>query len=332
VLKKHSELLILSAIMGGVFLVMSALSPERFLTFGNIQSMAFQLPELGILSLAMMITMLSGGINLSIISSSNLSGIVTALVLIEYVKSGRGGVEAAFILIAAIALGFAVSLVTGMLNGLLIARVGVSPILATLGTMTFLSGLNIVITKGYTLSGFPKAVWYIGNGVLAGIPIPMLIFALCAFVMSVILNRMALGFEIYLIGSNWIATLFSGINNAAVLMKTYLISGVLSGVASLIMISRFNSAKSGYGDAYLLITILAAVLGGTSTTGGFGKVSGLVLALVILQIISSGLNLMGVSAFLTLSIWGFIIILAMAVNFLSLRRTLRQKTAVRSSD
>jgi simple sugar transport system permease protein len=85
------------------------------------------------------------------------------------------------------------------------------------------------------------------------------------------------------------------------------------------MISRFNSAKSGYGDAYLLITILAAVLGGTDAYGGFGRVSGLVLALVILQFISSGLNLIGVSAFFTLSIWGLIMILVMAANFFSRR-------------
>jgi simple sugar transport system permease protein len=153
--------------------------------------------------------------------------------------------------------------------------VGVSPILATLGMMTFVNGLTIVITRGYTLSGFPPSIAFIGNGVIAGIPMPLLIFILCALLTSLLLNRMSLGFKIYMLGSNWVATLFSGVNNAAVLIKTYLISGLLAGVASLIMISRFNSAKPGYGEGYLLITILAAVLGGTSTTGDSGKYQGL---------------------------------------------------------
>jgi simple sugar transport system permease protein len=173
-------------------------------------------------------------------------------------------------------------------------------------------------------------VRFIGNGTIAGIPFCTIIFALCAFALAVILNRTPLGFNIYMTGSNWIATLFSGVNNAAVLIKTYLISGLLAGVSSLIMISRFNSAKSGYGEGYLLITILAAVLGGTSTTGGFGKVSGIVLALIILQIISSGLNLMGVSAFFTLSMWGVIIILVMAANFISAKYQLRQRKPIKT--
>jgi simple sugar transport system permease protein len=305
--------------MVAVILIMSALNPTRFMKLSNFQSMAFQMPELGLLSLAMMITMLSGGINLSIISSANLSGIITAIILIKYATPKAGSLTVVPFILTAIAAGFAVSIVIGLANGLLIARVGVSPILATLGMMTFVNGLTIVTTGGYTLSGFPPSIAFIGNGVIAGFPMPLLIFIACSLLLSLVLNRMALGFDIYMLGSNWLATLFSGVNNAAVLIKTYLISGLLAGAASLIMISRFNSAKSGYGEGYLLITILAAVLGGTSTTGGFGKVSGLVIALIILQIISSGLNLMGVSAFFTLSMWGLIIILVMAANFISVK-------------
>jgi len=328
--KKHSEIFILFIIMITVLMIMSALNPTKFMKLVNFQSMAFQMPELGLLSMAMMITMLSGGINLSIIASSNLSGIITALVLIQYATPRAGSVEVALFILIAIAAGFAVSIVIGLANGLLIARVGVSPILATLGMMTFVNGLTIVTTRGYTLSGFPPSIAFIGNGIIAGIPMPLLIFIVCALLLSLVLNRMALGFNIYMTGSNWIATLFSGVNNAAVLIKTYLISGLLAGVSSLIMISRFNSAKSGYGEGYLLITILAAVLGGTSTTGGFGKVSGLVLALIILQMISSGLNLMGVSAFFTLSMWGVIIILVMAANFISAKYQLRQRKPIKT--
>jgi simple sugar transport system permease protein len=326
--RKHPEIVILFIIMIAVLVIMSVLNPTRFTRFDNFQSMAFQMPELGILSLAMMITILSGGLNLAIIASANLSGIITALILIHFVTPEMGSGLVAGVIIVAIAAGFAVSIVAGLANGLLIARVGVSPILATLGMMTFINGLTIVITGGYTLSGFPEPIGFIGNGVIAGIPMPMLVFIGCALIISLIMNRMALGFNIYMIGSNWIASLFSGVNNTAVLMKTYLISGILSGVAGLVMISRFNSAKAGYGGSYLLITILAAVLGGTDAYGGFGKVSGLVLALVILQFISSGLNLIGVSAFFTLSIWGLIMLLVMAANYFSQRYQLAGRKVV----
>ncbi len=117
-----------------------------------------------------------------------------------------------------------------------------------------------------------------------------------------------------MLGSNSIATEYSGINIKAVLIKAYLLSGFLSGVASLIMISRFNSANAGYGASYLLITVLLGVLGGVSPSGGFGKVSGLVLALIILQLISSGLNLLGVSTMVALALWGIILIIVIAVN------------------
>jgi len=147
------------------------------------------------------------------------------------------------------------------------------------------------------------------------VPVPLIIFLAAAGVIAVILNNTPLGTRIYLIGSNPVATFFSGVNNRSVLMRTYIISGILSGVAAVVMISRFNSAKADYGESYLLLTVLASVLGGVSAAGGFGRVSGLVLSLVILQMISSGLNLMGVSNFLTLALWGVVLIVVMVIKY-----------------
>jgi simple sugar transport system permease protein len=185
------------------------------------------------------------------------------------------------------------------------------------------SGFAIVLTKGYVISGFPKEMLFIGNGVILGIPVPLLIFLACAGILSLILVRMPLGTRIYLFGSNPTATFYSGVNNKTVLMRVYLISGLLTSVAAMIMIARFNSAKADYGESYVLLTILACVLGGVSAAGGFGRVSGLVVALIILQIISSGLNLFGVSAFLTVALWGIVLIFVMVIKYLLEQRTLR---------
>jgi simple sugar transport system permease protein len=281
--------------------------------------MAFQLPELGILSLAMMVTMLTGGINLSIISSANLSGIIIAMILTRYANPEAAGAGSGGIILLALCAGLFTSALIGLLNGFLIAKADVSPILATLGTMILVNGLAIILTKGYVISGLPKAVLFLGNGLVMGVPMPMIIFILCAAFMALVLNHTTLGVNIYMIGSNPTACYFSGVNNARVLLRTYLISGLYSGIAAIIMIARFNSAKADYGESYLLMTVLASVLGGTSAAGGFGRVSGLVIALIILQFVSSGLNLLRVSAFLTIAIWGLILVSVMVVNDLSVR-------------
>jgi simple sugar transport system permease protein len=314
--RKYSETIVLALVLLGSILFMWALNGMNFVQLYNFQSMAFQLPELGVLSLAMMITMLTAGINLSIISTANLTGIVIAMILTSGLSVDAAGNPTAGVILLAVLAGLAAAALIGLLNGYLIAGLEVSPILATLGTMILLNGLAIVMTRGYVISGFPESIRFIGNGLVAGVPMPLIIFLVLAALMALILNRTPLGTKIYLIGSNPVATFFSGVNNRRVLMRTYLLSALYAGMAGIIMISRFNSAKADYGKSYLLMTVLASVLGGVSAAGGFGKVSGLVIALVILQIVSSGFNLMGVNPFLTVALWGTILILVMVVKFL----------------
>ena len=325
--RKFSDTLILLLALIGIILLMVVLNGAPFFRARNIQSMAFQLPELGMLSLAMMVTMLTAGINLSIIASANLTSIIIALILSQFIgpDMSEGGVVG--IVVLAIGAGLLVSIMIGLLNGFLIAYIDVSPILATLGTMILLNGVSIVLTKGYVISGFPPLIRFIGNGQILGIPMPMIIFILCAAFMALLLTRTRLGVSIYMLGSNPTACHFSGIDNRRVLLKTYLISGIYAGIAAIIMMSRFNSAKADYGASYLLMTILAAVLGGTSAAGGFGKVSGLVIALVILQVVSNGLNLLRVNNFLTIAIWGIILILVMVANYLSKQYQQKKRTA-----
>jgi len=305
------EMLALAGILLFTFLLMWALNPVRFLNANNIRSMAFQLPELGLLSLAMMVTMVAGGINLSIIATADLAGIAAALAMKAAQGAGAGPLA---VVAAAVLAALAVSALVGLVNGCLIAFVEVPAILATLGVMTLLNGISILVTKGYVLSGFSEGFRYVGNGLFLGLPVPILLFALAAAAMALLLGRTAFGWELYMVGTNPAATRFAGVDNPRILVKTYLLSGVLCGLAAVIMISRFNSAKSDYGASYLLVTVLAAVLGGTSVFGGFGKVLGLVLALVTLQLLSSGLNLLQANAFLTRALWGLVLLVVVVIN------------------
>ncbi len=321
----QNEFAVLSLIILGVLILMGALNPVRFFRISNLQSMAFQMPELGLLSLGMMLIMITGGINLSVIATANIAGIVSALVMQGLAPPETFAGTGVGVAVVAILAGLTVAALVGFLNGVLVAYVGVSPILATLGMMTLLNGVTIVMTKGYVISGFPPAFQFIGNGIVLGIPVPIILFALIAVVLGFIMRRTPYGLEVYMMGTNETAAKYAGINVPVSLIKSYILSGLLSGMAAMIMISRFNSAKSDYGASYLLVTVLAAVLGGTNVYGGFGKVLGLVLSLIILQIVASGLNLLQVNAFLTRAIWGMILAAVMILNYYRHKAALQKR-------
>ena len=332
--RKNIDISALPIVMLTVLILLTVVTSGRFLSAPNLSAMAFQLPELGLLALAMMITMVTGGINLSTISSANLSGVIMALLLTRVVPADISGLSGFFTIVLVIVVGLSVSLVLGLINGALIAYVGISPVLTTLGTMIFYEGLTLAITRGFVISGFPTAFFVIGHGSVIGIPFSFLLFILCAFLISLLYRRRPLGRQLYMLGSNDTATRFSAINTKLVLLKTYAISGLLCGIASVIMVSRFNSANARNGASFLLLSVLICVLGGTDPFGGFGRVSGLILALFTLQMISSGLNLLGVISFVTVSLWGIILILVIAYRYFSLKQRdneLIMRTAALSS-
>lgn len=162
---------------------------QHFLNVATFQAMAFQVPELEILAIGMMITMLSGGINLSIIATANMTAITTAYILTRLIGESTSGLGVFFVMFIAVVAGLLIALLVGLLNGWIIAYPGVSPILATLGTMTLIEGLNVITTRGDVISGFPEPILFIGNGLVLGIPMPMLIFIACALIVALFLNR-----------------------------------------------------------------------------------------------------------------------------------------------
>ncbi len=303
----------LSLVLLALIAVFWLLLGDRIASAGALQSMAFQLPELGILSLAMMVCLLSGGLNLSIIATANLCALTMAWVLTRYIPDAHGIAWIGWQVLAVLA-GALVATLIGLVNGFVIAYLGVSPILATLGTMTLCKGLAIGMTRGNVISGFPGPIVFLGNGTLAGVPVALIFFAALCVPIAVFLNKSPFGHKIYMIGSSEKATRYSGVDTQRVLLGVYVLSSLLACAAALIMMARFNSANASYGESYLLVTILAAVLGGVDPFGGFGRVGGLVIALVMLQLISSAFNLLDFSPFLTVAIWGVLIIAVAALG------------------
>lgn len=297
-----------------VFGLMSVLSPDRFLSAQNLTSMAFQFPEFAILALAMTITMMTGGIDLSVVGVANLSAVVAALILTQFSDPTMPASQSAVWLSFAIAAAMSIGAVAGLLNGALVAFFGLPPILATLGSGLVFTGFAIAMTGGSAVMGFPDTVALIGNSQAFGVPVPLILFAILAIVLHLILTRTAFGLRVTMYGANPLAALYAAIDINRMLLKVYVISGMFSSVAGLIIMSRANSAKADYGSSYLLLAVLIAVLGGVNPYGGYGRVIGVVLAVLSMQFLSSGLNMLQVSNFARELIWGVLLILVMVMN------------------
>lgn len=310
--KKNPKESVLLIVCIGAFILMSILSPRDFLTATNLQSMAFQIPELGIMALAMMVVILTGGINLSLTYVASLSGITMAFVISNLYSSGA---DPAVSIVLGLVAGLAMVLGCGLLNGFLVAHLHVSPILATLGTMMLFEGIGLNLTEGRAISGFPESFSVIGNGTVAGIPISLIIFIVIAIVAWLVMERSPWGTKLHMLGSNETAVSYSGVNVKKQLMQVYLLSAVFCFLATLVMTARYNSMKVDYGSSYLLQSILAVVLGGASIAGGYGKVFGTVVAVFTLQIVSSGLNIFGLNRFFVDIVMGCLLIAVLALNF-----------------
>jgi len=289
--------------------VLSFASGGELLSVDTARSVAFQLPELGFLTLAMAVVMLTGGINLATVATADMSALITAGILVGVGTDAGPGTVAGAVLVGLVA-----ATAAGALNGLAIAFWGLPAILATLGTMTLFTGLSVATTRGAAISGFPDALLVLGNGSLLGVPAPMILFLVVAAGLGFVLRRTVFGRNLRMIGSNIRASAMAGVPVRATLVGVHALSGFLAGLAGVVMSARFNSAKADYGSSYLLVSILAAILGGIDPDGGFGRLSGVLLALLILQTASSGLNLLGVDQFLTGTVWGVVLILVLAAS------------------
>lgn len=307
--RKLSQLVLITI---AVFALFSILSPDVFLTSTNFTSMAFQVPEIAILSLAVMLSMLTGGIDLSIVAISNLAALSTAYVIVT--RTPEGMATPLTLTIAAIVIGLIIGVVAGSVNSLLIARIGVTPILATLGTLTAFNGLAIALTEGKSITGLPQEFITIGTGSVGPIPIPFIILVVCAIGVAIYVNRMSPGLSSVLIGSNEVAARYSAIGVRKVITTTYMVSGFLSAIAGILIATRSSSANPDYGSSYVLLAIVIVVLGGVNPYGGFGTVTGVVLASVVLQMLSSGFNALRFERFVYLMAQGLILIGVMVLN------------------
>jgi simple sugar transport system permease protein len=251
---------------------------------------------------------LTGGINLSLVSLANFNGVLIYELLKAFTQGNVGSAHGGQVFIALVVSCIA-CMVVGLLNGALTAMLQIPALLVTLGTMTLLQGLSLVITKGYTLSGFPDNLTFFGTGTVLGIPMSLILFVVIVFITHIILDRTVYGKQLYMTGANPVAARYSNVNTIKVVVIEYVLSALFSFFASMVMIGQMNSVKANYYESYVLIAVLASFLGGVNPNGGFGKIGGTVIAAIILQVINTGLNLLRLDPFMVTAMWGAIIIL-----------------------
>ena len=293
-----------------IFVVITAVAGltkgTKFINTGNLQSMAKSLTEYGLMSVGVGIAMISGGIDLSTVYVANLCGILAGMTM----KSTGGGI------IAAVAVALVVGILCGAFNGFLVSVLKIPAMLATLGTYQLYMGIAIVCSKGSTVSGIPREFSSFSQMMILGIPLPFIIFILMIIIIAFIMSKTKFGKRVYLVGTNEKAAKFAGINTKSVLIRAYILSGLVSAVAGLLSLSRISSAKADFGSSYTMQTILIAVLGGVNPNGGFGSIPGIAIAVLILQMLSSYLNMFpSISNFYRDMIWGVALIAVLIMNY-----------------
>ena len=313
-MKRDPQLLFLVGINLLALAAGAAISKGAFIDPYNLQSMAGQLPELGLLAIGVMLAMSSGngGIDLSGIALANLSGVTSALVVAAFVSADDRPMLFTLSFIAAALL---VGLIGGIVNGLLIARLGLTPILCTLGTQLLFTGLAVVFSGGPSVRvGNTNALMNIGNGLVWGIPISFLVFGMIALAIGMSLKLSPFGIRLFLMGTNPKAARYAGFSQTWLLVATYGLSGLMAGVAGVLIASRNVNVKWDYGQSYLLIAILITVMAGVKPEGGYGRMTCLFLSATALQLLSSMLNFADMSNFFRDCAWGLLLLVFLAIS------------------
>lgn len=304
VMKYMSELTTLIALIG-LMMVITFINPN-FLTANNLLNLLLQVTANGFIAFGMTFVILTGGIDLSVGSILALSSALTAGLI-------AAGIPVPFAILLAVCMGG----IFGMLNGLLVAYGKLAPFIVTLASMTIFRGATLVFTNGNPLTqglGYSFLFQFLGQGYVVGIPFPVILMFLVFIILYVVLHKTAFGKSVYALGGNEKAAYISGVKLSKVKIIIYTISGIMASVSGLIITSRLSSAQPTAGTSYEMDAIAAVVLGGTSLSGGKGRILGTLIGALIIGVLNNGLNIIGVSAFWQQVVKGVVILIAVLLD------------------
>lgn len=289
--------------LGLLITIIGLQKPEIFFLPVNILNIGQAITLLGLVALAETVVLIMGGLDISIGSIVGLVSILIALAM----KDNNN-------IVVGIGAGLAAGAAAGLINGLLITKGRIEPIIATLGTMAVFRGLAFTVTKGAPIGIMDKSFNRIGSGNVLGIPNPVIILIVVAVLFYIFLNYTYYGRHLYAIGGNAVAAGLTGINIQKYKLGIYALSGLVAGVAAIILTARSNAGQPNAGTNLELDAITAAALGGTALSGGKGSVLGTILGVLILGVLNNGMILLGVSQFYQFILRGVLLILAVLIQ------------------
>lgn len=276
---------------------------NEFLTGGNLSNLARQVAIFAIIAVGQLLVILTAGIDLSVGSVLGLSGAVTAQLLV-------GG----WPIVLAIVVGILIGAALGVVNGLLVAYVGLPPFIATLGMLGIARGVVLVITDAKTIQGLPESFQTIANGTILGIPNLLIIAAVVVALAWFMLNRTVFGRYIYAVGSNPESARLAGVPVRAVTISVYMISGLLAGLGGVLLTSRLGAGIPTAGTGFELNAIAACVIGGASLFGAKGSALGAATGALIMGVLNNGGNLLAINAFYLQIAIGVLILVAVGFD------------------
>lgn len=301
VLLRHESIL---AVLLALALAVLAMQSDKFFTVDNLLNQGRLMAEVGLVALIMTFVIVTAGIDLSV---GSILGLVAILLGVFWKNLGLP-------LPLAMGLGVLVGGLAGLVNGIIITRFRVPPLIATLATLALYRGLAEGISQARSVRGYPEWFFVLGQGEVLGVPTQLWIFLACAVVAAVVLGLSTFGRATYATGANIVAARFSGIPVDRTVLLIYTASGLIAGLAAIIFVSRVSTTRSDMGTGLELDVITAVVLGGTSIFGGRGTIIGTLLGLVLMQALKNGLALAGVKGDGTIVVIGLILIATIIIS------------------
>lgn len=309
-------------VLVALLILFTALKPKAFLSSDNFFNILRQVSVVGIAAAGMTCVIITGGIDLSSGAAIGLVGVVTAI-FISPVKGLGLGIP------LGLTMGLATGVAIGLVNGFIVTRLRLPPMIGTLGTMTSIRGVAYLLTGGKPVFGFPAGFEVIGQGRLWGIPIPVIIMFLTFAVVYVLLNECRVGRYLYGLGGNEEAARLSGTNVVRTKYFAYIVSALCCAIAGIVLLSRTNSGTPKAGTSYEMDIITAVVLGGISITGGEGKITGVVAGVLIMGVLANGMIIIGLSDYVQRVVQGLVLILAVAFDLYA--KQIKNKTTEASA-
>lgn len=288
-----------------IFLSINPVTSNSFLSPKNIFNVLRQISTNLYLACGMTMVIILGGIDLSVGSIIALSGCISAGCVARYNLP----------LPVALVIGISIGLAVGMLNGTVVAKTTIPPFIVTLATMNIVKGLAYVYTGGSPVRVVTKEWQFLGAGYIGPIPTPVIILIAVLIVTAILMNKTKFGRHIYAVGGNQQAAQFSGIKVAKVKFWVHAYSGLMAGLAGVVLASRMYSGQPTAGDGAEMDAIAAVVVGGTSMAGGYGKIGGTIIGALIIGVLNNGLNLMNVNSFWQYVVKGAVILLAVYIDY-----------------